>query len=81
MNMTDALIRQLIEHQQAQTIALRTLISQLPQDMRAGFSASLRANIAEYLESPVSGASAQTDALLTGLLATYLEAAGQPPEH
>ena len=81
MNMTDALMRQLIEQQQVQLLALRALISQLPQSTRESFAVSLKASIGDYLEAPVSGASAQTDALVTGLLAMYLEAAGQPPAH
>jgi hypothetical protein len=81
MNMTDALIRQLIEQQQVQLLAMRSLISQLPQPVREGFAGALKASVCDYLEAPVSGASAQTDAMVTGQLAMYLEAAGQPPAH
>ena len=81
MNMTDALMRQLIEQQQVQLLAMRALLSQLPQSTGEGFASSLRTSVGGYLEAPLSGASAQTDALVTGLLATYLEAAGQPPAH
>lgn len=76
-----ALMRQILEREQVQLIALRTLIAQQPPSLCASFARTLRTNIDEYLQSPISGASAQTDALVTGLLATLLEAAGQPPAH
>jgi len=79
MNTSDLLMRRLIEQQQMQTLVLLTLIDQLPPTYRASFAASLRTRVAAYMEAPLCGASDQTDALLTGLLAMYLEAAGQAP--
>lgn len=75
------LMRQILERQQVQLIALLALIAQQPPKLRESFASTLRTNVGEYLEAPISGPGVETDALVTGLLSMFLEAAGQPPSH